>query len=160
MKGSIYDNPLPSKPAKKSVIPRQTNLSLHTLDRFDGLMEYTNNGNIEIDNNATERCIKYVVMGRKNWLFADNIESANKLSMLYSLIISCKFNNINPREYLEYIFTQLPYINKHDTEELRNLLPDKYDVSKRYDLEYREREGIIETITIPIPKAEEIPKAA
>lgn len=132
----------------------------YTLDRFDGLMEYTNNWNIEIDNNATERCIKYVVMGRKNWLFADNIESANKLSMLYSLIISCKFNNINPREYLEYIFTQLPYINKHDTEELRNLLPDKYDVSKRYDLEYREREGIIETITIPIPKAEEIPKAA
>lgn len=132
----------------------------YTLDRFDGLMEYTNNGNIEIDNNATERCIKYVVMGRKNWLFADNIGSANKLSMLYSLIISCKFNNINPREYLEYIFTQLPYINKHDTEELRNLLPDKYDVSKRYDLEYREREGIIETIMIPMPTAEEIPRAA
>jgi len=132
----------------------------YTLDRFDALMEYTKNGNIEIDNNATERCIKYTVIGRKNWLFADNINSANKLAMLYSLIISCKFNNINPREYLEYIFTQLPYINRHNTDELRSLLPDKYDVNKRYDIEYRERAGIIETITIPIPTAEDVPKAA
>mgnify|MGYP003424474127 FL=1 len=121
----------------------------YTLDRFDGLMEYTKNADLEIDNNATERCIKYVVMGRKNWLCADNINSANKLARLYSLIISCKFNNINPREYLEYIVTQLPYINKHDTSELRKLLPDKYDINKRYDLEYRKQTGIVETIIIP-----------
>ena len=82
-------------------------------------------------------------------MFADNINSANKLARLYSLIISCKFNNINPREYLEYIFTQLPYINKHDTSELRKLLPDKYDINKRYDLEYRKQTGIVETIIIP-----------
>ncbi|MBM3467702.1 MAG: IS66 family transposase [Alphaproteobacteria bacterium] len=131
----------------------------YTLDRFDGLMQYTKNANLEIDNNATERCIKYVVMGRKNWLFADNINSANKLAMLYSLVVTCKTNNINPREYLEYIFTQLPYINRHNTNELRKLLPDKYDVNKRYDLEYRERAGIVETIIIRTT-AEYIPKAA
>jgi IS66 C-terminal element len=79
--------------------------------------------------------------------------------MLYSLIITCKFNNINPREYLEYILTQLPYINKHDTSELRKLLPDKYDVDKRYDLEYRKQAGIVETITIPTID-EAIPKVA
>lgn len=121
----------------------------YTLDRFDGLMEYTKNADLEIDNNATERCIKYIVMGRKNWLFADNIDSANKLAMLYSLVVTCKFNNINPREYLEYIFTQLPYINKHNGSELRKLLPDKYDVNKHYDIEYREQAGIIETISNP-----------
>lgn len=130
----------------------------YTLDRFDGLVEYTKDGNLEIDNNATERCIKYVVMGRKNWLFADNINSAGKLAMIYSLVITCKFNNINPREYLEYIFTQLPYIDKHNAAELRKLLPDKYDIKKRYDLEYRERVGIIETINIPVD--EDIPKVA
>lgn len=133
----------------------------YTLDRWDGLAEYTNGGNLEIDNNATERCIKYVVMGRKNWLFADNIDSAGKLAMLYSLVITCKFNNVNPREYLEYIFTQLPYINRHDVAELRNLLPDRYDVAKRYDLEYRRALGIVETITIGEDiTAEDIPKAA
>ena len=62
----------------------------YTLDRWDGLVEYTKDAAIEIDNNATERCIKYVVMGRKNWLFADNINSATKLAMFYSLIITCK----------------------------------------------------------------------
>lgn len=131
----------------------------YTLERFDGLMQYTKNADLEIDNNATERCIKYIVMGRKNWLFADNIDSANKLAMLYSLVVTCKFNNINPREYLEYIFTQVPYINRHDTNELRKLLPDKYDVNKRYDLEYRERAGIAETIIIPVT-VEYIPKVA
>ena len=130
----------------------------YTLERWDGLIQYTKDANIEIDNNATERCIKYVVMGRKNWLFADNITSANKLAMLYSLIITCKFNNINPREYLEYIFNQLPYINRHNTSELKKLLPDKYDVNKRYDLEYRKQAVIVETITIPT--TEDIPKAA
>ena len=130
----------------------------YTLERFDGLVQYTKNANLEIDNNATERCIKYVVIGRKNWLFADNINSANRLAMLYSLIISCKFNNINPREYLEYIFTQLPYINKHNSNALRQLLPDRYDINKRYDLEYREGAGIVETIVIPT--VEDVQKAA
>ena len=51
-------------------------------------------------------------MGRKNWMFINNIESGQASGNLYSLIISCKFNNINPKEYLEYVFSQLPYISK------------------------------------------------
>jgi IS66 C-terminal element/Transposase IS66 family len=101
---------------------------------------------IDIDNNATERCIKYIVIGRKNWLFAHNIESANNLALLYSLIVSCKFNNINPKVYLEYVFTQMPYINKHDEKELEQLLPDRFDVNKRFDQEYRRKRGIVENI--------------
>jgi hypothetical protein len=133
----------------------------YTVDRFDGLMEYTKDANLEIDNNATERCIKQVVIGRKNWLFADNINSAGKLAMVYSLIVTCKINNVNPREYLEYILTQLPYINKHDVAELRKLLPDKYDITKRYDLEYRKTSGIVETISIVEDiMAKGVPKAA
>jgi IS66 C-terminal element/Transposase IS66 family len=101
---------------------------------------------IDIDNNATERCIKYIVIGRKNWLFAHNIESPNNLALLYSLIVSCKFNNIKPKVYLEYVFTQMPYINKHDEKELEQPLPDRFDVNKRFDQEYRRKRGIVENI--------------
>ncbi len=100
----------------KASVPPKSQLGQainYTNDRWDGLTSYLNDGRIEIDNNGTERCIKYFVIGRKNWMFADNIYSAEKLGSLYSLIVSCKINNINPQEYLEYIFRQLPLGSYH-----------------------------------------------
>lgn len=129
----------------KSAIAKAIN---YTLVRWDALNTYLKDPKIEIDNNATERCVKYLVMGRKNWLFVQNIKSAEKLAMLYSLIITCKFNNINPQEYLEYVLTQMPYINRHNKSELERLLPDRYDVNKRFDYEYRQRLDITEAVTI------------
>ena len=131
------------------LVPPKSKLGIaikYTLTRWEALNNYINNPLIDIDNNATERCIKYIVIGRKNWLFAHDIESANNLALLYSLIVSCKFNNINPKGYLEYVFTQMPYINKHDEKELEQLLPDRFDVNKRFDQEYRRKLGIVETI--------------
>lgn len=116
----------------------------YVLNRWEELTVYTKDAKLDIDNNHTERCIKYIVIGRKGWLFADNIDSANKLGILYSLIISCKINNINPRTYLEYIFTQMPYINKNNLQEVEQLLPDRFNTDKRFDQEYLERRGIIE----------------
>ena len=133
----------------KPLVPPKSKLGIainYTLTRWEALNNYINNPLIDIDNNATERCIKYIVIGRKNWLFAHNIESANNLALLYSLIVSCKFNNINPKVYLEYVFTQMPYINKHDEKELEQLLPDRFDVNKRFDQEYRRKRGIVENI--------------
>ena len=118
----------------------------YVLSRWEELTVYTKDAKLDIDNNHTERCIKYIVIGRKGWLFADNIDSANKLGILYSLIISCKINNINPRAYLEYIFTQMPYINKNNLQEMEQLLPDRFNLEKRFDQEYLERRGIIEKI--------------
>lgn len=133
----------------KPLVPPKSKLGIainYTLTRWEALNNYIDNPLIDIDNNATERCIKYIVIGRKNWLFAHDIESANNLALLYSLIVSCKFNNINPKIYLEYIFTQMPYINKHDEKELEQLLPDRFDVNKRFDQEYRRKHGIVENI--------------
>ena len=120
----------------------------YTLERWDALTEYVRHPKLAIDNNATERCIKYIVIGRKNWLFAKTEESANALAKIYSLVITCKVNNINPQEYLEYVFTQLPYINKHNSNELEQFLPDRVNMSKRFDQEYRNRLGISESIVI------------
>jgi len=120
----------------------------YTLDRWEGLSTYLKDARIEIDNNSTERCIKYFVIGRKNWLFASNLASAENSGILYSLVMTCKINNINLKEYFEYIFKQLPYINKSDVERLEQLLPDRYDKNKGFDEEYREKRGIEEKIII------------
>lgn len=117
----------------------------YVLERWEELTVYTTDPKLDIDNNPTERCIKYIVMGRKAWLFADNLDSANKLGVLYSLIISCKINRVNPRKYLEYILTQMPYINKNNVTELEQLLPDRFNLQKRFDQEYMKDKGIIET---------------
>lgn len=136
----------------------------YTLTRWKELNVYTTDPQIDIDNNHTERCIKHIVIGRKNWLFAHNINSANKLAGLYSLVISCKINNINPRTYLEYIFTQLPYVNKNNITELEQLLPDRFNLDKRFDLEYLKNKGISLTTIIPPIEKENLargsPKAA
>lgn len=149
----------------KALVPPKSQLGVainYTLDRWDALISYLSDSKIEIDNNSTERCIKYCVIGRKNWLFADNMDSAEKLGMLYSLIISCKINNINPKAYLEYVFTQMPYINKHDIEQLKQLLPDRFSLNKRFDEEYRQSRGITEEIIShrDIEIAEELQEAA
>jgi transposase len=118
----------------------------YVLERWEALNEYTKDPILDIDNNHTERCIKFIVIGRKGWLFADNIESANKLGVLYSLIISCKINNINPKTYLEYVLTQMPYINKNDPKYLEQLLPDRFNLNKRFDQEYLRSRKIVEKI--------------
>lgn len=118
----------------------------YTLERWDALTEYVNHPKLAIDNNATERCIKHFVIGRKNWLFADTEESGNGLGLIYSLVITCKINNLNPQTYLEYVLTQLPYINRHNKSELEQLLPDRVNLRKKFDEEHRSSIGVAETI--------------
>jgi hypothetical protein len=118
----------------------------YTLERWDALTEYVKHPKLAMDNNATERCIKHFVIGRKNWLFADTEESGNGLGLIYSLVITCKINNMNPQTYLEYVLTQLPYINRHNKSELEQLLPDRVNLSKRFDEEHRSNLGIDETV--------------
>jgi transposase len=127
--------------------PPKSNLGnavAYALERWDALTEYVKHAKLAIDNNATERCIKHFVIGRKNWLFADTEESGNGLGVLYSIVITCKINNVNPQLYLEYILAQLPYINKHNKRELEELLPDRFKTDKRFDVEYRSKHGIVE----------------
>ena len=132
--------------------PPKTKLGIaikYVLERWEALTKYTKDPILDIDNNHVERCIKFIVIGRKGWLFANSIESANKLGVLYSLVISCKINNVNPRKYLEYVLTQIPYINKGDPKELEQLLPDRFNLNKRFDQEYLTNRRIIEKIIYP-----------
>ncbi|MES2925346.1 MAG: transposase [Pseudomonadota bacterium] len=67
----------------------------YTLDEWERLVAYVDDGHVEIDNNACEREIKQVVMGRKAWLFADTPDGARANAVLYSLVRTAIANDMN-----------------------------------------------------------------
>ena len=95
----------------------------YTLARWDKLNVYVQDGHLRIDNNLVENSIRPVAIGRKNYLFAGNDQAAQRSAMLYSLFATCKLHNVNPIEWLTYIFEN---INDHKINEIEQLLPQNY----------------------------------
>ena len=67
-------------------------------------------GRLEIDNNLIENGIRPTKLGAKNWLFMGSADAGQINAMWYSLIESCRRRKINPRDYLVWIFEELPKI--------------------------------------------------
>lgn len=86
------------------------------------LTRYLDDGRLEIDNNATERCIRPFALGRKNWLFMGNPKSAQAAANIYSLIETCKSHNVNSYNYLKDVCEKLAD-PKIDLSTLISLLP-------------------------------------
>ena len=83
-------------------------------------MRFLDDGKIEIDNNAAERSLRSIALGRKNWLFAGSDEGGETAAAFYSLIETAKLNNINPWRYLRQV---LASIQDHSSTKLAELLP-------------------------------------
>jgi len=90
----------------------------YCLKRWDKLTLYTQNGQLEIDNNPIENVIRPVALGRKNYLFAGSHDSAQRAAVAYTILAACKTANINPLEYLADILQKLPTRNVNDVEDL------------------------------------------
>ena len=67
--------------------------------QWETLVRYVEDGDLEIDNNAIERAIRGVAVGRKNWLFAGSYEGGKRAAVLYSLVESCKAAGVEPFAY-------------------------------------------------------------
>ena len=76
---------------------------------------------MNIDNNAAERALKRVAIGRKNWLFAGHDAAAENHARLWSLIASCERHGVDPQRYLTSVLAKLPFMSPH---ELGQFLPD------------------------------------
>lgn len=79
----------------------------YSLANWDYLNNYLNDGRIEIDNNLLENAIRPFALGRKNWLFSGSPEGAKAGAIFYSLIETCKANNIEPYKYFCAIFQHI-----------------------------------------------------
>ncbi|EKD46030.1 MAG: hypothetical protein ACD_69C00041G0001 [uncultured bacterium] len=80
----------------------------YTLKNWIALTRYLGNGILDIDNNAAERLMRPITVGRNNWGFAGNDRGGKAAATVYSLIETCKLNKINPYEYLVDVLTRLP----------------------------------------------------
>ncbi len=95
----------------------------YALGQWSRLEIYLEDGRHEIDNNWVENSIRPVAVGRKNYLFAGSHEAAQRAAMIYSLIGSCRKNDINPMEWLEDILTR---IQDHPINGIDQLLPNDW----------------------------------
>jgi transposase len=97
----------------------------YTLNQWDKLMVYLQDGRLEISNNRTERAIKPFATGRKNWLFANSVEGAKAAAVIYSLIQTCQYQKIDSYNYLRYVLAHIPECTT--IEQLEALLPFNID---------------------------------
>jgi hypothetical protein len=79
----------------------------YALTRWDALTRFVDNGRIEIDNNAAERSLRGVALGRKNYLFAGSDAGGERAAAIYSLIGSAKLNDLDPEAYLRDVLTRI-----------------------------------------------------
>lgn len=96
----------------------------YMLKRWDKLMHYTTDGRILPDTNLLEGRFRGIGLGRKNWLFAGNHQSAERSAIIYSITESCILNNIDPFSYLKDVLPRLPYLIFAPKEKLDELLPN------------------------------------
>ena len=94
----------------------------YSLQRWERLSTYADNGMLNIDNNPVENSIRPVALGRKNYLFAGSHEAAQRSAMLYSLLGTCKMHNIEP---LTWLVNTLEKIATHPINRISELLPHK-----------------------------------
>ncbi|SAL07421.1 transposase IS66 [Caballeronia calidae] len=92
----------------------------YSLNRWDGLTLFCDDGRIEISNVLAENALRCVALGRRNFMFAGSDSGGERAAAMYSLIGSCKLNNINPRAYLEFVLT---HIADHQANRIDELLP-------------------------------------
>ena len=97
--------------------------------RWDNMMRYLEDGRLLLDNNLAENEIRPITLGRKNYLFCGNHEAAQNMAVVCSLLATCRNHNINPRDYLNDVISQMPYHTKASHEELLQLLPHKWKLT-------------------------------
>ena len=93
----------------------------YTLNHWDGLLLYLDDGRIEIDSNTVERSIRPLALSRKNALFCYRDAGGERWAILASLIEVCKLNDVDPEAWLTDVLTRL--VDGHPMRHLDDLLP-------------------------------------
>ena len=96
----------------------------YALNQEKYLRVFLEDGEVPMDNNASERAIRGFCIGKKNWEMIDTINGATSSAIIYSIAETAKANTLKPYEYFEYLLTQIPaHMDDTDRSFLEDLLP-------------------------------------
>lgn len=101
----------------------------YALNQWDRLQCFLSNVNIPVDNNASESALRVVALGRKKFLFVEDVEAGDHLATLYSLISTCEARDIDPVAYLQDVLMR---IDTHPASRIDELLPHKWTPPRRW----------------------------
>jgi transposase len=92
----------------------------YSLNRWEALCRFTEDGRLEMSNNAAERAIRPLTLGRRNWTFLGSDSGGDRAAIFFTLIQSCKLNGVNPEAYLADLISR---VGDHPASRIDELLP-------------------------------------
>lgn len=110
---------LPKVPQKQTLAEAMR----YGLSRWDALQVYLDDGTVEIDNNAAERAIRPIAVGRNNWLFAGSDAGGERTANVLTLIETAKLNGLEPERYLADIITRVSNVTPNELQPWAPVLP-------------------------------------
>ena len=90
------------------------------LKRWDAFARFLDDGKICLSDNAAERALRGIALGRKSWLFAGSDRGGERADAMYSLIVTAKMNDVDPQAWLADVLAR---IADHPAQKLDELLP-------------------------------------
>ncbi len=106
----------------------------YSVNQEQYLKVFLEDGNVPIDNSASERSIRTFCVGKKNWMFHDSVKGAQASAVIYSLSETAKLNNLRPYYYFKHLLTELPKLcddkGNIDSTKLDHLLPWSTELPK------------------------------
>ena len=96
----------------------------YALNQERYLRVFLTDGDVPMDNNASERAIRGFCIGKKNWQMIDTINGAKTSAIIYSIVETAKANNLKPYDYVQYLLEEIPkHMDDADRSFIKNLLP-------------------------------------
>jgi transposase len=117
---ALHGNVLPKSPIGKAVG--------YPIRRWRQLLRYTDDGAIPIDNNAVERQMRAVAIGRKNWMFCGSPQAGNAAGVMYGLLNTCKLQGVNSEAWLRDVLIR---IRDHPKDRMAELTPRIWKLEQR-----------------------------
>src|ERR1019366_8189903 len=109
----------------KSEIAKAINYSLN---RWAAFTRFLDDGRICLSNNAAERAVRGVAIGRGNWTFCGSDAGGHRAAAVYTLVETCKLNDVDPQAWLAYVLAKLP---DHPAKRIDELLPWNWKASQQ-----------------------------
>jgi transposase len=99
----------------------------YMLSRWASFTRFLDDGRVCLSNNAAERAVRCVAVGRRNWTFAGSDEGGHRAAAIYSLVQTCRLNNVDPHAWLADVLARLP---DHPAKRVSELTPWAWQASR------------------------------